>query len=109
MTFSIEKSKLPITGKHCDTHIDVELYQEDADSEWKVDKKKPFVFWVKGRTDNKPYLYEMRDSEIPIKMRYEIFEYIAANQAEIEKQAQENQEADRSDYEYAKYLEEGGI
>ena len=88
MTFSIEKSKLPITGKHCDTHIDVELYQEDADSEWKVDKKKSFVFWVKGRTDNKPYLYEMRDSEIPIEMRYEIFEYIAANQAEIDAKAE---------------------
>lgn len=104
MTFSIEKSKLPSFKDYFFETITVELYQQDADAVWEINWKSECLATYRGGD-----CWTFKTDELPRYQRDELESYIAANQAEIEKQAQEIREADRADYEYGKYMEDRGI
>jgi hypothetical protein len=101
MTFSIEKSKLPSFNKQSFEVITVELYQRDSDSAWEINWRGDVI-----KSHANDPCWECDPLFMTISQREQLKDYIAANQAEIEEQAQENREADRADYEYAKYMEE---
>lgn len=104
MTFSIEKSKLPNFSKQSFEVITLDLYQKGKDDEWLINWRGDII----KSYANGP-CWECDPMFMTLPQREQLKDYIATNQAEIEKQAKENREADRADYEYAKYLEEGGI
>lgn len=104
MTFSIEKEKLPSFSKQSFEVITLELFQQDSESAWEINwRGECLVAYPDGRCWSYPVEF-ITSSQFD-----ELESYIAANQAEIEKQARENHEAGRADYEYAKYMEERGM
>lgn len=104
MTFSIEKSKLPrFSGQRWEV-ITLELGRFDGESEWVIDWLGEIIV-----SDTKHDCWIINGYGFTIAQEMSLNDYIAANQAEIEKQAQENREADRADYEYAKYMEDRGM
>lgn len=104
MKFSINKSKLPSFSNQAWEVITLELDRFDDESAWEID-------W-----DGEITLYEKKNacwiidpSEITSKQQSEIDDYIAANQAAIDKKADDESYSNRADYEYSKYLEERGM